>query len=348
MAEPLVVALLYPPDFDADLVREYLKDCPRPVEVIVGTYDDGWELRIAKDKRLPRSEWEHLIPSIDAETRAIFARAEVILSIDVPVDLVELAPRLKVVQGTGAGVAHLDVPWLAKHGIKVAHAAGVQAAPIAEFAIARILEVWKSIRRYEDDQRNRVWERFQSRLFAGSTLGIVGLGAIGSAIAHRAKAFDVRVLATRRSYQKGMTATDVDELMGHEDLDRLLGEADTVVLSAPATPETTDMMSTHQFAVMKKGAIICNIARGALIDETALIEALQAGHLGAAILDVTKDEPLPKDSPLWDAPNVYLSPHSSSSPDGQMQRLARLLADNVIRHAKGEPLINERDPKAGY
>ena len=348
MTEPLVVAVLFPADLDTSLVLEHAAGCVRSLEVLSGHYQESHELLNERGRGRPREEFEHLIPEVDQQTKSLLARAEVIMTRDVPVDLVELAPSLRVVQGVGAGVGHLNVPWLAANGIRVANGAGVQAPPIAEFVLARLLEVWKDLRHFEDNQRARVWERHRAGLVEGRTLGIVGMGAIGSAVAKRAKAFDLRVIATRRSYQPGMTAAFVDELMGPQSLARLLRESDAVLLSVPLTEETTEMIGPEQLAMMKPDAVLCNVARGGLVDEQALIEALSSGHLGAAVLDVTKAEPLPSDSPLYDAPNLYISPHSSTSDEGMSIRLAQLLGGNLVRYAAGERLINERDPALGY
>jgi phosphoglycerate dehydrogenase-like enzyme len=158
----------------------------------------------------------------------------------------------------------------------------------------------------------------------------------------------MRVVAIRRSYTPGMTSPVAEELGGPSDLPRLLAEADVVVLSAPETPETDNLIGADELALMKPGSVLCNVARGSLVDETALIDALSRGRLRAAILDVVQEEPLPPDSALWKAPNLYLSPHSAPSQDGYFDRLAELLARNVLRYAKGESLINLASPDQGY
>jgi phosphoglycerate dehydrogenase-like enzyme len=231
---------------------------------------------------------------------------------------------------------------LGRMGVRLTSSAGVGAPPIAEFVIGRILEVWKRTRELEVHQQAKRWEFTQGRLLMGSTIGIVGLGAIGSEIAKRAKAFGTTVLGTRRSYRPGMTADNVDELFGPgpEALAELLRRSDVVVLSAPATVETTDLIGAAELAAMKPGAVLVNVARGPLVDEGALIASLNDGHLGAAILDVTRTEPLPSDDPLWDAPRLYLSPHCSTSQDGYNDRLLDLYADNLVRYLADEPLKN--------
>ena len=262
------------------------------------------------------------------------------MGLDLPVDLLAMAPRLRFVQAFSAGTEHLPVTKLAERGIELSTAAGAGAAPIAEFVIGRLLEVWKESRSIEAMQRERRFKRPQSRMLAGSTLGIVGLGAIGSAVAKRARALGMRVVATRRSFRDGDTSPLADELFGPATLARLLEQSDAVVLAAPATPETRNLIDVRALEDMTPGAVLCNVARGALVDEVALAKALSSGRLGAAILDVTKVEPLPADDPLWEAPNLYLSPHCAVSPDAYEERTLELFAENLQRYAAGQPLLN--------
>ena len=180
------------------------------------------------------------------------------------------------------------------------------------------------------------------------TIGIVGLGAIGRDVARRARAFEVTVLANRRSAQAGDTDPNVDELYGPDGLDEMLERCDAVVLCAPQTPETVNLFNADRLARLKPAAVLVNVARGSLIDEGALIAALESGHLAAAILDVTREEPLPPGNPLWDAPNMYLSPHTSTSREGYDQALLELFRDNLTRFLDHEPLRNVVDPDRGY
>jgi phosphoglycerate dehydrogenase-like enzyme len=348
LSEPLVVGILYPPGFDPSLVLELTADCERPVEILAGRYEESRELRQARGQGQGREALSGMIPEVDQPTLDLLAGCEVVMALDIPFGIHELGPRVRFVQGIGAGVAQFDVPGLAGQGIRVATAAGVAAVPIAEFVMGRLLEVWKGSRRLEADQRAHVWRFSMGRMLSGSTIGIVGLGAIGTAVAQRAHAFGMRVIATRRRFEPGMTSPAVDELMGSGSLTRLLSAADAVVLSLPETADTVGLIGPEELAAMKPGAVLCNVARGSLIDEEALVAALTSGQLGAAILDVTAMEPLPAGSPLWDAPNLYLSPHSSASLDGYFDRLSRLLAGNLLRYASGDRMVNEADPEAGY
>ena len=167
-------------------------------------------------------------------------------------------------------------------------------------------------------------------------------------MARRAKAFETTVLGNRRSARPGDTDPDVDELYGLDELDEMLARCDAVVLSAPHTPETIDLFDAERLARLKPGAVVVNVGRGSIIDEAALVAALESGHVGAAVLDVTREEPLPADSPLWDAPNMYLSPHCSTAREGYNEALMELFCDNLERFLADEPLRNVVDPDRGY
>jgi phosphoglycerate dehydrogenase-like enzyme len=281
------------------------------------------------------------------ERRAVWRTAEVVMALDIPKNIDELAPDLQWVQAIGAGIDHLHDANLAEHVI-VTNAVGVAAVPIAEFVIARLLAVWKRLAELDDLQREHTWRATFGRVFDASTVGLVGLGAIGGAVAVRARALGAHTIGIRRSYQPGDTSPHCDELYGTDSLLDVLMRCDAVVLSAPATADTENMFDAAAFAAMPSGAVFCNVARGSLVDEAAMIDALERGHLGAAIIDVARTEPLPPDDPLWDAPNIYISPHSAASQDRYAETLFELFADNLGRYARGEPLRNVVDLSAGY
>lgn len=288
---------------------------------------------------------ESLEPS--AAELAVWARAGAAMALDVPKGIGELAPGLGWVQAIGAGIDHLTHSGL-PDGCVITNAAGVAAAPIAEFAIGRLLAVWKRFGEIDEAQRAHEWKAKFGRSVEGLTLGIIGLGAIGTAVAVRARAFEMHTIGTRRSYQEGHEHPAVDELRGTGDLHEVLARCDGVVVSAPGTQETENLFDAAAFAAMKPGAVFCNVGRGSLVDEPALIAALTSGHLGAAILDVTRQEPLPADDPLWDAPNIFISPHCSTAQDRYNEKLLALFADNLGRYLRGEELRNVVDRHAGY
>ena len=278
---------------------------------------------------------------------AVWARAGAALALDLPKGIGELAPGLGWVQAIGAGIDHLTNSGLPDDCV-ITNAAGVAAAPIAEFAIGRLLAVWKRFGEIDEAQRAHEWKAKFGLSVEGLTLGIIGLGAIGSAVAVRARAFEMHTIGTRRSYQEGHNHPAVDELRGSADLHDVLARCDAVVVSAPGTQETENLFDAAAFAAMKPGAVFCNVGRGSLVDEPALIDSLSSGHLGAAILDVTRQEPLPADDPLWDAPNIYISPHCSTAQDRYNDKLFALFADNLGRYLRGEGLRNVVDRRAGY
>jgi phosphoglycerate dehydrogenase-like enzyme len=327
--ERITVVVGFPPNPDRHLVAS-LEGAAPDAEVLVTPYSRG-----------------DAAPT--PEQRAALARAHVVLAWDLPRGLPELAPNLRWVQAIGAGVEHFaDTGLFDMEQVVLTNAVGVAAVPIAEFVIARLLAVWKRFDDLAARQRAHTWDPTFGRTFQGSTVGIVGLGAIGRAIAERVRALGARVLAIRRSYRPGDSSPVADELFGPGELHAMLGACDAVVLCAPSTPETKNMFDAAAFAAMAPGSVFCNVARGAMVDEDALLGALRRGHLRAAVLDVVKQEPLPSESPLWDAPNLLLSPHSSASLDRYMDSLFALFADNLERFVRGEPLRNVVDLRAGY
>ncbi len=293
----------------------------------------------------------HHVPDGEDEltdgARDVWARADATLALDLPAPITDLAPKLQWIQAIGAGIDHLAEADVPDH-VTITNAAGVAAAPIAEFAISRLLSVWKRLPEIDAAQADHEWQAKFGRTVEGLTLGVVGLGAIGTAVAQRARGFGMRVIGTRRSYTAGQEHEAVHELRGTADLYDVLARCDAVVVSAPGTAETENMFDAAAFAAMKEGALFCNVGRGSLVDEPALIAALESGHLGAAILDVTREEPLPADDPLWSAPNIYISSHCSAAQDRYTDTLLALFADNLERYTSNEPLRNIVDRVAGY
>jgi len=311
-------------------------------------YSEPSELRRARGTGAVAPKVAALAPPLSAEDRAALRDAVALLALDLPDRIAELAPELRLVQAYGAGVEWLLVHDLERHGIQLTNARGIAAPSIAEFVMARLLQVWKDLPRIDAQQRDHLWRPRWATEVAGRTLGVVSLGAIGRATASRAKAFGMRVVATRRSAGPGAQDPDADELWPTDLLDEVLGRCDAVLVSAPATQETADLFDAARFAAMKPGAVFVNVSRGSLVDEPALVDALESGHLGAAVIDVTKEEPTPPDHPFWDAPNLLLSPHCSTSFDHYSERLLDLFAENVGRLGDGQPLVNVVDRDRGY
>jgi len=200
------------------------------------------------------------------------------------------------------------------------------------------------------DQRRHHWERFALDTLPGKTLGVVGFGQVGRTIARLARPLGLRVLAVRRTGGDAARSTDPDAeaIYPPSGLRTLLAESDYVALIVPFTPETVGLLGQAELVAMKPGAVLINIGRGQLVDEAALIEALRSGHLGGAALDVFAKEPLPADSPLWDLPNVLVTPHSMSTALDENTRMVDLFCDNLRRYVAGQALRNVFDRARGY
>ena len=271
------------------------------------------------------------------------------------------APRLSWVHSATSGVERALTPSALERGVVVTNARGVFSRPIAEYVVMMILAVSRRLPQLLELQRERTWQPLEGTELRDVTVGIVGLGSIGRAVGALATAFGCRVVAVRRRADAGMESTAVDdedgrslgEIMldrvgGPETLPELLAESDFVVLAAPLTPETEDMINAETLALVKPGAWLINVARGRLIDERALIRALRDGQLGGAVLDMFRDEPLPPMSSFYDLPNVIVTPHTAWSSGRVLDRSVELFCDNLRRFATGEPLLNVVDPSAGY
>ena len=279
-----------------------------------------------------------------AEREACYERAHVLVSLHTPDRLPERAPHLRWAQGIGAGVEQFGKAGLSPSGsVILTNAAGVSSGSMAEWVIARLLQIWKRLRETDLYQTRHEFERTYGRTFAGSTIGIVGLGNIGVAVAVRARALGCRVLGLKRSARPGDRSEHVDALFGPPELDAMLGQCDAVVVAAPDTPETHKLIDAKALAAMRSDAVLVNVARGALLDEAALADAMRAEKLGAAVLDVFDPEPLDPESPLWDLPGVYISAHSSVSVDRYMEDVFDLFVDNLERFVEGKPLRNVVD-----
>lgn len=278
--------------------------------------------------------------------------------------LLARAPRLAWVHSATSGVERALTPASRERGLIVTNARGVFSRPIAEYVLMMILAVSRRLPQLLELQRERTWQPLEGAELRDVTVGIVGLGSIGRAVGALATAFGCRVVAVRRRPDgegsgagAGPLGADEDRTFGEVMLDRvggpetlpeLLGESDFIVLAAPLTPETEDMINAETLAMVKPGAWLINVARGRLIDERALLRALRDGPLGGAVLDTFRDEPLPPMSSFYDLPNVIVTPHTAWSSGRVLDRSVELFCDNLRRFSKGEPLLNVVDPAAGY
>jgi len=288
-------------------------------------------------------------PAQAAEWNQLMSEAEVMLDVDRPSapEIVQRAPRLRWVQSSSAGVGEwirrlrlVDTP------IIVTNSAGMHARPLAEFAIFAMLYFAKRWPHMAAEQRAHHWERCAIDTLAGKTLGIIGLGRVGQAVTQLAQPFGLRVIGTRGSSLDAPPG--VERVYAAGQVTDVLSQSDYLVLSVPHTPQTEGMVGAAQIALMKRTAVLINIARGVIVDETAMTDALRAGRLAGAALDVFRKEPLPPESPLWDMPNVLVTPHSMSTAYTENVWLTELLRENLRRYLDGQPLRNQVDKIRGY
>ncbi len=247
------------------------------------------------------------------------------------------AGSVKWLQICFAGLDRPEFRRIFDQGIRLTNS-DAQAIAIAEYVIASVLADWHPVAAQRAAQREHQWRRVPFREIGRSHWLIVGFGKIGQEIAHRMKPFGTTITAVRRNQAPHALA---DRMARLEDLPQLLPEADVVVLAAGLNDATRDLAGSDFFAAMKPESVLVNIGRGGLVDDAALLAALDRGTPSVAILDVFRTEPLPSDSPFWDHPRVRLTPHSSSGGDGTLGRGDILFLDNLKRFAAGEPLINE-------
>ncbi len=283
-------------------------------------------------------------PAQEAEWRSLLAQADILFDFDHThrEDLPALALQLKWIQATSAGIGQFVKRYgYDRTGWVLTTSSGVHARPLAEFCLMAMLMFVKNYPLMDARKQARKWQRFNNTELRGMTVGIIGLGRIGRDLAQVCNFFGMRVLASRRS-DKAKPATG-DRLYPPEHLDELLPQVDFLVLCTPHTPETDGLLNGARIRRLKQGAVLINIARGAIVDQEELTRALIDGHLGGAVLDVTDPEPLPSDDPLWSLPNVFISHHSASTADTENGKLTDLFIRNLRRYLSGEPLENQLD-----
>ncbi len=264
---------------------------------------------------------------------------------DVQAEILSL-PTVRWVHAASAGVDHALGDTLREHPATLTNARGVFDGPIAETVLSYMLMIAKRMPAFLRQQQEHRWHKLKLQELTGLRVGLVGLGHIGSEIAQRCQAFGMQVIATRRHPERGDPY--VDQMLPPEQLDQLLAAADFVVVALPLTEETRHIIGAEQLREMRADAWLINIARGAIIDTSALLHALREGWIAGAALDVFDEEPLPEDSPFWDMENVIITPHNSWSTPHVLEREARLFLDNLRRYLRDEPLRNVVDKARGY
>ena len=256
------------------------------------------------------------------------------------------AERLRWIQTSSAGMdAILDEALVARE-LLITNASGVYAPQVAASAWALTLAIARGLPTFFRQQMEHVWEWGPIYALDGATAGIVGLGGIGRRYARIAAAFGMRVLAV--DAHQPPKPDEVDEVWPMDRLEELLTAADVLMISCPSTRETHHLINRSGLAKMKPTGIVVNIARGGIVDEDALREALNEGRLAGAGLDVTETEPLPPDSPLWDTPNLIITPHCAGLSPQRDRNMTEFFCDNLRRYLAGQPLMNVVDQKRGY
>jgi phosphoglycerate dehydrogenase-like enzyme len=255
---------------------------------------------------------------------------------------VQGAPNLRWLHVYNTGVDSPVYPRLLARGVRVTNSSGSTAIPVAECAITGMLMLAHGFPRWMRQQREHGWDKMaqdeMGRDLAGQVIVVVGLGPIRLEIARLAKALRLHVIGVRRS---DVRPDAIDELRHPSELHAVLPRADWLAIAAPLTPETRGMFGEAELALLPPRASVLNVARGELIDEAGLVSALASGKLAGAYLDVFETEPLPPDSPLWDLPNVIISPHDAGASAGNDDRVAALFLDNLARWSRGEQLVND-------
>src|SRR5476649_53682 len=261
-------------------------------------------------------------------------------------ELLPHAKKLKYIQSISSGMNQYDDKAIAAAGVKLASGAGVNARAVAEHAISLILAIARRLPEARDNQHKKFWRGMIGDLtvredeIGDKTMLVVGMGRIGSHLAMLGKAFGMKVIGIRQDPAKGTNGADSIHGMG--ELVKLVPQADIVVLACSLTPETTGLMSAAAFAAMKPSSMFINVARGKVADEAALTATMKAGKIEAAGLDVTSDEPLAESSPLWEMPNVFITPHTAGETRAYEDNVIDVLIENIDRLVRGESSLRNQ------
>ena len=292
---------------------------------------------------------DRVLAIADEKGLAAAADAEVAFSGNNPRrarQLLDATPKLRWYHTISAGVENMPLPELAERGIVLTNNSGSYDVVIAEHLMAFVFAASRQLHRYRDSQRAINWEEHEHQELRGATMVVFGMGSIGGEIARLASAIGMRVIGVRR--KAGSSEPGIDRVVASDGLADVVGEADYLAIAAPLTPATRGAISREVISRMKPTAWIVNIARGAIVDEPAMVDALQVKRIAGAALDVFTEEPLPRDSPLWKLDNVIITPHNAGSSPRVDERSIALFAENLRRYKAGQPLMNRVDFEAGY
>ena len=310
------------------------------------------ERQLAMLEQLPEGTTIAVGERVEAFERAA-PDAEVIFNWSGSGDLLRAAfricPRVRWVHTRSAGLDGLLFPELVASGVALTNGTGVFSDSLGEFALAGILFFAKDLRRMIHNQEAGKWEQFDVAEIAGQTLGIVGYGDIGRAAAARACAMGMRVMAVKRHpLPAGVTDTFAERIFTPENMGEMIAISDYVLAAAPLTPETRGLIGEPEFAAMKPSAVVINIGRGPVIDESAMLRALKGRRIRGAVLDVFDAEPLPEGHPFFGMDNVLLSPHTADHTGDWLERAMQFFLDNFARFSNGRPLLNLVNKELGY
>jgi phosphoglycerate dehydrogenase-like enzyme len=296
----------------------------------------GAKLVIIQDQ----ADWEKKSTEIASQVEIVFGMR--------PANWFHEMPNLRWGQQTGAGANWLlDMPEVVESDLIITNASGVHAIPIAEHILALMFAFCRNIHFNIRSQTAAKWDRRGpiSEL-DGSTIGLIGVGKIGEKTAEKSKALNMKVLGLRRNPER--SSPYVDRMYGPGELNEVLSQSDWVVITAAMTEETQGLIGEVELKAMKNSAVIINIARGPMIQEKALVKALEEGWIAGAGLDVFEQEPLPEDSPLWTMDNVIITPHFAGATPFYIERLIDIFVANLRRYQAGEGLVNVVDKRLGY
>jgi phosphoglycerate dehydrogenase-like enzyme len=282
-------------------------------------------------ERLPDHEVRQA--ATPAEERELVADCEVVTGMTLDADLVGAADAMEWFACAYAGVGHLPLDALRERGTAVTNAAGVHGPNVAEHVVGAILSMVRGFGEARRRGERREWRHFQADELHGSTVTVVGMGAIGTAVCERLAAFGVETVGARYTPAKGGPADEVIDLTDGDALHAALARTDHLVLSCPLTDATRGLVGAAEFETLPPDATLVNVARGPVVDTDALVAALRGNRIGGAALDVTDPEPLPADHPLWTFGNVLLTPHNAGHTPDYYERLADVVAGNVDRVA---------------
>ena len=279
------------------------------------------------------------------QLRADLEEAEIFFGFHAPEVFFE-ASQLRWIQTTSAGLDKILVPELVKRDLMITNASGVYAPQVVEQAWCLTLAVAGRVPLYWEQQKQHHWQIIDRIDLDGSTVGIIGLGGIGRRYARVAAAFGMRVLAV--DLHQPPKPESVESLWPIDQIDELLEQSDFVLVSCPYTSETHHLVDGGRLSRMKSSAVLVNIARGSIVDEAALVSALENGHIAAAGIDVCEQEPLPPESSLWNVPNLVITPHCAGLSPQRMKQMADFFIANLQRYLDGQPLANLVNQQLGY